>query len=692
MILVLAASAARADEAPASQPAPPDVETAPVHVRGAREDAAWAAQAARALDEPAFVTEVSVDERRGETRSAAEALAETVGVSVRSLGGLGAFASISMRGAPSGQTEILIDGVPLSRLAFSSIDVGSLDLDGFDRVDIYRGGVPVALGGAALGGAVDFVTRVGPSASGAHDEITLGGGSFGARRVRVARGDAFGDLKTALTAAYSGASGDFSYFDDNGTPLNPADDASRDRQNDGYDALDLAARAEAPRASGGARFAYKDQGVPGPTGARATQTRLTTTRVLVDGTARVVRSDDGAFGLSARGYGVLEAQRFQDPLMEAGLSPADTRFLTLAGGAAVALDYLAAPGQRWSLALDGRVERFTQRDERAADPDASEVSGQRLGAGLSLADEIVLGADDTLVLIPAIRGDVLVTRGDGPPSPYLGNQPPGARDDGFLSPRLGARWRLAQALTLKGNVGRYFRPPTVVELFGDRGFVGGNAGLRPESGTTADLGVVVAADQPAGPADRLYLELAGFAAAVDDLIAFLPTSGRVIRAANVGTARILGVEAAVAARFFHVLALTGNYTLLDTRQISDHVSEDGRQLPGRPRHQLYLRADLRGRVGDGRFALGGFADLTLVSGNYLDTGNLDEVPARRFVGLGVQVSPVAGLTLTAEVKNLLDARTETVDSAVGPVPRALADALDYPLPGRAFYATADWRF
>src|SRR5262249_43946695 len=151
-----------------------------------------------------------------------------------------------------------------------------------------------------------------------------------------------------------------------------------------------------------------------------------------------------------------------------------------------------------------------------------------------------------------------------------------------------------------------------------------------------------------------------------------------------------GVELAVAARLWRTLSLTGNYTFLATEQSSDRVAVDGKSLPGRPRHQLFLRADVARRAGGVK--LGGFADLTLLSGNFLDEGNLSEVPARRFLGAGLSVAPVDGLTITAQVKNLLDERTETVDSAVGPIPRAVADVLNYPLPGRAFYAAADWTF
>jgi len=699
-MVVLVATAMAAVLADA-QPRPgEDVVTAPVEVGGTRPNrdaAARTPEAERALDEPAFVSVVRHDDRQGETVSAAEVLAQTVGVTIRSLGGLGAFASLSMRGAPSGQTEILVDGVPLSRFAFSSIDVGSLDLSSYGRVDVYRGGVPLELGGAVLGGAVDFVTQVGPRPDGSRNEIELGGGSFGARRLRVVRGDAWGDgrLKTTFGASYAGATGDFDYFDDNGTPLNPADDATRARQDDFFDSLDLVARLHRegdPDVTGGARFSTKDQGVPGPTGARATATELTTTRGLADGAVRLPSVGGGALALSLRGFGLIEAQRYQDPKMEVGLSVADTSFLTVAGGATVSAGYVLSAHQRLSAALEGRYEHFSQTDNRAADPTASEVTGRRWSAALSLADEIVVGAEDDLVVVPAVRLDALTTGGDGPPSPVIDMMPPAARDDVYASPRLSARWRISDALAIKGNVGRTFRAPTVIELFGDRGFVGGNPQLRPETGTTGDLGVVVAAAEPHGPVDRLYLEVALFGAAISDLIAFQPTSGHFSRAQNISDARLGGVEVALAMRLFRQVRLTGNYTFLATEQRSAQVAVDGKSLPGRPAHELYLRADVDHRIGSTGVRLGGFADVTFVSGNFLDEGNLEEVPARRFVGVGLRLSPVAGLTLTAECKNLFDARVETVGSAQGGIARAVADVLDYPLPGRAFYATADWTF
>ncbi len=666
------------------------VVTPPVHVEAARPGETTSADAERALDDPAFVTVIHVDRRRDETLSVAEVLAETVGVHVRSLGGLGSFASISMRGASAGQTEILIDGVPLSQVAFSSIDVGSLDLGTFDQVDVYRGGVPVELGGAVLGGAVNFETAVGPRADGKQDEVTVGGGSFGARRVRVSRGDSWfdGALKSTLAVGYSGTTGDFSYFDDNGTPLNQTDDSTRERQNNGYDQFDVVARVAGDGPLGltaGERFSTKAQGVAGPTSVQALHANLSTTRNVVD------LGDSwrtGALTVGARGYFVVEAQRWRDPDGEVAPGITDDSYLTLSGGASLDGKWALSTHQQLTSALDGRWEHFTQVN--------------------NLVDVVRSDRDRH-----ALRRRAVARRRDRPRRRRsMGVHPGAARRSAHHARHRAAhadrrsradRSRRRPGLT-SGRRALADHPRAHVErehraLFsradGDRALR--HARLRrrqpavslPETGTSGDHGVVFAPGS-VGPVDHLYVEVAGFATAASNLIAFLPTSGNVARAENLSDARMAGVESALSARAFGMLTLTGNYTFLATEQLSPSVSIDGKQLPGRPRHSLYLRADVARHVG--KVEVGGFADVTLVSGNYLDVGNLDEVPVRRFVGAGVRVAPWDGLAVTVEVKNLFDTTVETVASAVGPIPRAVADVLDYPLPGRAFYAAMDLNF
>ena len=77
----------------------------------------------RALGDAPFVTVVHAEDHPA-TTSVADAIGATVGVHTRSLGGLGAYQSISVRGSAPGHTSVLVDGVPLARLAAVTTDLG----------------------------------------------------------------------------------------------------------------------------------------------------------------------------------------------------------------------------------------------------------------------------------------------------------------------------------------------------------------------------------------------------------------------------------------------------------------------------------------------------------------------------------------------------------------------------------------
>ena len=648
------------------------------------------------LAEPAFVTVVHVDEREGETRGVADALGATVGVDSRSLGGLGAFASVTVRGNAPGHTQVSIDGVPLSRLGSVTADLGRYELDSFDRVELYRGAVPVTLGGAGVGGALDLQSRVGRAATGERWHLTVGGGSFGARAGRLRFGD--GDPSSRAMAAevgYAGATGDYDFFDDGGTLLSPADDRTSTRINNGYDQLDAVVRAAGTSTGGGwrggVRALARRQGVPGAGWDQARSTRLDTAGGTVDGA--IDRDEPGGVtgaAVRASAYATLEVQAFRDPDDEIGTASQDRRYLTLGGGGQVA-GTLRRGRHRGTAAVELRADHYRDRDDAAM---RFATAGNRLGAALALADDVTL-ADGRLSLEPALRLEVLRTvpledaaTGGAPAAP--------TRDEVLASPRLAARHLVTSDLALKASVGRYARVPTALELFGDRGFLVGRPDLRTERGWSGDLGAVYAPAAALGPVDRIYVELAGFVARPVDVIALVTTGGLVTRPVNLDGADLRGVELAATARLARAVTLSGNYTFLDATQRSTQPSLDGAALPGRPRHAAAVRLDAARRVRGHLLDL--FGDVSYSAGAFVDEANLQAVPARTLVGAGAKAEVTCWLSLGLEVKNLLDARVEHVELDPPPrpdlesAPRALSDLVGFPLPGRSLYVRADLRW
>ncbi len=637
----------------------------------------------KALADPPFVTRIHVDAHDAEQATLADVVAGSVGVHVRSLGGLGGFSSLSVRGAASGQTAVLIDGVPLSRIASITADLGAVELDAIDEVVVYRGGTPAALGGAVLGGALALETRLGRGPRGEQVWLSLGGGSFGARHLRARYGLGDPDEGTAATFAvgYGGATGDFSYFDDGGTNLDPDDDRYVARSNNGYDHVDATARAGGDAWVAGARGLWRRQGLPGSAFDPAAEARLDTASVIADG-----GWTRGALGVG--GWALVERQRFVDRDAEIGLGAEERRYLTLgAGGSA---SWTVHRGRHaGTAALELRGDRFRDEDVLGGGP---RVVGDRLAAGLSLSDDIVL-AGGRWVIEPAVRLDAMRT--DPVLDRYLpGNPEAPVRTDLAPSPRVAARVLATHELAIKASAGWAWRAPTVLELYGDRGFVVGSPDLRPERGPTADLGAVWAPARARGAVDRIVGEAAVFGSMPRDTIALVSSGALVARPLNVGNARIAGAEASATARIARLVTFAANYTFLYSAQDVATPSYDGKPLPQRPRHELYGRVDVARTLGDVLGVV--WADASVVAGNYLDQAALNEVPARRLFGAGVKID-YAGFTVGVEVKNLLDNRIERVALDPPPrpdltsVPRAVADVAGYPLPGRAVYASVEWR-
>ena len=90
--------------------------------------------------------------------TAADILAKASGVKVRETGGVGAEQQINLNGFTGRHVRTFVDGVPLNR-ANSSFQLGNIPAELIDRIEIYKGVVPIAFGSDALGGAVNIITR-----------------------------------------------------------------------------------------------------------------------------------------------------------------------------------------------------------------------------------------------------------------------------------------------------------------------------------------------------------------------------------------------------------------------------------------------------------------------------------------------------------------------------------------------------
>lgn len=146
-----------------------------VTVRG-RSDAERLRRSAQA------VQVIETEQAKKETADLGEVLARSEGVGVRRGGGLGSGTRFSLNGLTDDQIRFFMDGVPLA-LAGYPFGIGNVPVNLVERVDVYRGVVPVRFGADALGGAVNLVT--GTPGPGTHGSASYQTGAFGTHRLTL---------------------------------------------------------------------------------------------------------------------------------------------------------------------------------------------------------------------------------------------------------------------------------------------------------------------------------------------------------------------------------------------------------------------------------------------------------------------------------------------------------------------------
>lgn len=111
------------------------------------------------LRETAFnVTAVDAGKLHNTSADLNQVLNRTTGVRVRESGGMGSDFSFSLNGFSGNQVKFFMDGIPLDNYG-SSFSLNNIPVNMAERVEIYKGVVPIHLGGDALGGAVNIVTK-----------------------------------------------------------------------------------------------------------------------------------------------------------------------------------------------------------------------------------------------------------------------------------------------------------------------------------------------------------------------------------------------------------------------------------------------------------------------------------------------------------------------------------------------------
>jgi iron complex outermembrane recepter protein len=471
-----------------------------VHGEPEEEPAATIVIQADALDEAeeraptSFVTVIDTSRYENQFETATTVLSQAVGVQVRRFGGLGAFSTLSIRGSNANQVRFFLDGVPLTTARRDVVNLANLPLDSLERIEIYRGAVPIGFGAEGIAGVVNMVTR--PPTEEPRSEIATYYGSFdtlkavGSHSQRLAGFDVLGHL-TVLRG-----DGDFAFDDDGGTPFDPDDDSRERRLNNRFESVEGLVKVRRVLDEGfeidlTSDTYFGEQGVPARRGNLSLESSLSEMRTLNYLRGRGIGLDEGRLDATATVFGLYEESRFSDlqrRLFGIGISVEDSSTTV---GANILASYYLGDWNRLSAFAEFEFQRFSSTTRLPAPVDLP--AQERLDANIAIQDEIGL-FEEFIVVVPTLRYEHLTDTATSQFSPA--GQPIGgreSRDRDLVSPSIGAEARPWPWLSLKGNIGRYQRAPSFGELFGTRGFVRGNPSLDSETSLNRDIGFVARA-------------------------------------------------------------------------------------------------------------------------------------------------------------------------------------------------------
>jgi vitamin B12 transporter len=536
-----------------------------------------------------------------QTVDVVDLLATVPGVRFSRTGSTGSVAGISLRGAETTQTLVLIDGVKVNDPSGigDAYDFGHLLTGNISRIEVLRGSNSVVHGSQAIGGVVSLTT-----ATPADGFAAVASAEYGYSDTLNAKADVSGTAG-AISGGIGGA-----YFRTDGISS-----AAVGTEKDGYKNFAGNARL---------KIAFSDA-------------------LSLDLRGYYINSDldyDSFFGAPADSPDVAKLDQY---VGYAGLNLGlfDGRFTSRAAVTWLRndRDYYFVRGTAPDYGYSGTNLRFEYQGVVTPVDQAKLIFGYEherpdydfFGFGSTDSQRANIDSVYALGIVQPFTG-LSVTGGirHDAHSQFGGATTLGANAN--YSPNDGAT-------SFRLSYGEGFKAPSLYQLYDS---FSGNSALRPERSKSYDFGI-----------DQSLVE----GHALISLTAFLRNTTNQINYdnatftyGNIDRTRAKGVEATLALRPVDALNVTASYSYIDARDRSGRPAFDGNRLPRRAEHAVSLSADY-----DWSFGLSTGATLTMVGDSFDDAANAVRLDGYALAGIRASLPVGRNFEVYGRVDNLFDA-------------------------------------
>lgn len=156
-------------------------------------------------EQPMQISSINLTPLQDESSEVIKILDRTSGVRIRQFGGLGSPATIQLNGLSGLAVRTYYDGVPLELLG-GGVQLNNIPANTIERIDVYKGVMPVDVGTDALAGGINVVSK---SVDRDYLEVSYQFGSFNSHVSTLNTG------KTIGSNAYFSVQGFYNYSENN---------------------------------------------------------------------------------------------------------------------------------------------------------------------------------------------------------------------------------------------------------------------------------------------------------------------------------------------------------------------------------------------------------------------------------------------------------------------------------------------
>jgi len=465
-----------------------------------------------------------------------EVLHNLAGIDIKDYGNPGSVSSISIRGTPSSGVIVLLDGVPLNSMQTGIADIGYIDVNDIEQVEIIKGPVSSLYGANGIGGVVNIITKKSKESP------------EGSAKIRYANGRVLRPFSnTEYFLKYTIPLKNFYYkitgkkTTSTGARTNSDCHGFSIKNHLGYNTSRMSIQF-------GTNWNARDYGLPGP---QPLVDSMHSVPYLGDSTASsrydnqidrirlndfsVIYKPINNFSLTTKFFSNLQDNHYFTKFLSWDISTENYQYSLNAIGNNTTVLY--------ELGLDKLVAGF---DFRYDTLDAIKKSlqtgdttwfakGKNYGYWVALVKRIL----SRLMLNPCLRYDHNSSYGN------------------FFSPSLGIVSEINQRLWLKLSLARAFRAPAFNDLYWP---VYGNKDLKPEYGNAYEMRV------ESSPVYNLFTGFSIFLREINNRITWLPTKEGLWKPQNVNYIRIAGLETEIHIKLKDYLKIAFNGTYLFARQ------------------------------------------------------------------------------------------------------------------------------